>query len=117
MLLLTLRKVSSILLVCCLQIANAGEIIGSITGIDNILNITQTGNAAHYADINLDGDGHEVSVTQSGSTAHYAEGNFANSGGAWNFILNQSETGGSTWTGGGTCYVAAGCSATVIQND
>ena len=117
MLLLTLRKVSSILLVCYLQIANAGDIIGNIDGMNNILSITQTGNADHYADINLDGNGHTVSITQSGSTAHRAEGNFVNDGGAWDFTLTQSETGGSSWAGGGTCYIAAGCSATIIQND
>ena len=113
MLLLTLRKVSSILLVCCLQIANADTVIIGVDGSNNILNITQSGAGSHSVDVNLYGNDHTAEFNQQGDYGHDATVDLYNDGGAWNFTLNQTGVTADTYTGGGTCYAAAGCSATI----
>jgi len=99
----------------------------SITGDNNVADITQRDLGSHYLQLDLIGDGHDATVVQEGAGNHAATVELTNSGGPWTFNLNQSGntdkeyslphnmSDGSTTSG--TCYVAAGCSLTVIQQD
>lgn len=98
-----------------------------INGDNNIADIIQKDGGQHYLQLDLVGDSHDATVVQEGSGNHAATVELTNGGGAWTFNLNQagstskeyslphSISDGSTTSG--TCYVAAGCSLTVIQND
>jgi len=99
----------------------------SITGDNNIADITQRDSGQHYLQLDLIGDGHDATVVQEGTGNHAATVELTNSGGAWTFDLTQSGSTDKEYslphsmsdgsTTSGTCYVAAGCSLTVIQND
>jgi hypothetical protein len=99
----------------------------SIAGDNNIADVLQKDTGSHYLQLDLIGDGHDATVVQEGAGNHAATVELTNSGGPWSFNLNQQGntdkeyslphdmSDGSTTSG--TCYVAAGCSLTVIQQD
>jgi hypothetical protein len=99
----------------------------SITGDNNIASITQQDTGQHYLQLDLIGDGHDATVVQEGSGNHAATVELTNGGGAWDFDLTQSGSTDKEYslphamsdgsTTSGTCYVQAGCSLTVIQQD
>jgi hypothetical protein len=98
-----------------------------IDGDSNTAEIIQKDSGSHYLQLDLIGDSHDATIVQEGSGNHEATVELTNGGGAWTFELNQqgstskeyslphSMSDGSTTSG--TCYVAAGCSLTVIQDD
>ena len=98
-----------------------------IDGDTNVADIIQKDGGQHYLQLDLVGDGHDATVVQEGAGNHEATVELTNGGGAWNFDLTQSGTTSKEYslphnmtdgtTTSGTCYVAAGCSLTVIQND
>jgi hypothetical protein len=98
-----------------------------IDGDSNTANITQRDSGQHYLQLDLIGDGHDATVLQEGSGNHEATVELTNGGGPWTFDLTQSGSTAKEYslphsmsdssTTSGTCYVAAGCSLTVIQND
>jgi hypothetical protein len=99
----------------------------SITGDNNIASITQQDSGQHYLQLDLIGDEHDATILQEGSGNHAATVELTNSGGPWTFDLTQSGSTAKEYslphsmsdgsTTSGTCYVQAGCSLTVIQND
>jgi len=99
----------------------------TVTGDNNIAEIAQRDSGQHYLQLDLIGDGHDATVVQEGTGNHAATVELTNSGGAWIFDLTQSGSTDKEYslphlmsdgsTTSGTCYVAAGCSLTVIQND
>ena len=98
-----------------------------IDGDSNTANITQRDSGQHYLQLDLIGNGHDATVLQEGSGSHAATVELENGGGPWTFDLTQSGSTSKEYslphsmsdgsTTRGTCYVAAGCSLTVIQND
>ena len=99
----------------------------SITGDSNTANIIQKDTGSHYLQLDLIGDGHDATVVQEGAGNHAATVELTNGGGAWDFDLIQSGSTDKEYslphsmsdgsTTSGTCYVQAGCSLTIIQND
>lgn len=110
-----------------LQSGTAKTAFVSVDGDSNTLDVIQRDAGNHYLDLTLDGDGHTASVIQEGSGSHEATVELTNGGGAWTFDLTQSGATAKEYslphsmsdgtTTSGTCYVAAGCSLSVIQND
>ena len=98
-----------------------------IDGNSNTVDVIQKDSGQHYLQLDLIGDGHNANIIQEGSGNHEATIELENGGGAWDFDLNQKGTTGKEYslphsmsdgsTTSGTCYVAAGCSLTVIQDD
>ena len=98
-----------------------------IDGDSNTADIIQKDSGSHYLQLDLIGDSHDATIVQEGSGNHEATVELTNGGGAWTFELNQqgstskeyslphSMSDGSTTSG--TCYVSAGCSLTVTQQD
>ena len=98
-----------------------------IDGDSNTAEIIQKDSGSHYLQLDLIGDSHDATIVQEGSGNHEATVELTNGGGAWTFELNQqgstskeyslphSMSDGSTTSG--TCYVSAGCSLTVTQQD
>jgi len=99
----------------------------TVTGDNNIADIAQRDSGQHYLQLDLIGDGHDATVVQEGTGNHAATVELTNSGGAWTFDLTQSGSTDKEYslphsmsdgsTTSGTCYVAAGCLLTVIQQD
>jgi len=99
----------------------------SITGDSNTANIIQKDTGSHYLQLDLIGDGHDATILQEGSGNHAATVELENGGGPWIFDLTQSGSTDKEYslphsmsdgsTTSGTCYVQAGCSLTIIQND
>lgn len=110
-----------------LQEGTAKTAFVSVDGNYNTLDVVQQGTGQHYLDLALIGDGHTASLTQDGSGNHAATVELTNGGGAWTFDLTQTGTTSKEYslphdmsdgtTTSGTCYVAAGCSLTVVQGD
>jgi hypothetical protein len=94
-------------------LASAGTADIIINGNLNLLNLTQTG--AQVANINLQGNDHNVGITQSGAGNHSATVNLQNQGGGWDFNLNQSGAARQTYEFNGVCHNVARCGATVVQ--
>jgi len=94
-------------------VASAGTADIVINGNLNLLNLTQTG--AQVANINLQGNSHNVGIIQSGSGNHNATVNLQNQGGGWDFNLNQSGSTKQNYEFNGACYNIARCNATVTQ--
>ena len=98
-----------------------------VDGNSNTVDVIQKDSGQHYLQLDLIGDGHDATIIQEGSGSHDATIELENGGGAWDFNLNQKGTTdkeyslphsmGDGSTTSGTCYVAAGCSLTVIQDD
>ena len=98
-----------------------------VDGNSNTVDVIQKDSGQHYLQLDLIGDGHDATIIQEGSGSHDATIELENGGGAWDFDLNQKGTTGKEYslphsmsdgsTTSGTCYVAAGCSLTVIQDD
>ena len=98
-----------------------------VDGDDNVVDVIQKDSGQHYLQLDLIGDDHSATIVQEGSGSHDATVELTNGGGAWDFNLNQKGTTDKEYslphsmsdgsTTSGTCYVAAGCSATIIQND
>ena len=98
-----------------------------IDGNSNTVDVIQKDSGQHYLQLDLIGDGHDATIIQEGSGSHDATIELENGGGAWDFNLNQKGTTNKEYslphsmsdgsTTSGTCYVAAGCSLTVIQDD
>jgi len=98
-----------------------------IDGNSNTVDVIQKDSGQHYLQLDLIGDDHSATITQEGSGSHDATVELTNGGGAWDFNLNQKGTTNKEYslphdmsdgsTTSGTCYVAAGCSLTVIQDD
>jgi hypothetical protein len=98
-----------------------------IDGDSNTAEVIQKDAGSHYLQLDLIGDSHDATIVQEGSGNHEATVELTNGGGAWTFELNQqgstskeyslphSMSDGSTTSG--TCYVSAGCSLTVTQQD
>ena len=99
----------------------------TVDGNFNTVGVIQKDSGQHYLDLSLIGDGHTADVLQEGSGNHAATIELTNGGGTWDFDLTQqgniskeyslphAMSDGSVTSG--TCYVPAGCSLTVIQND
>ena len=98
-----------------------------INGNNNTADVTQKDGGGHYLQLDLIGDGHDATIIQEGSGSHEATVELTNSGGAWDFDLIQSGTTNKEYSlphsmsdssaTTGTCYVAGGCSLTVLQQD
>jgi hypothetical protein len=98
-----------------------------VNGSYNTANVIQKDSGQHYLQLDLIGDGHNASVLQEGAGNHAATVELTNGGGAWTFDLTQSGSTSKEYslphgmsdgtTTSGTCYVSAGCSLTVVQND
>jgi hypothetical protein len=98
-----------------------------INGNNNTADVTQKDGGGHYLQLDLIGDGHDATIIQEGSGSHAATVELTNAGGAWDFDLTQSGTTNKEYslphsmsdssTTTGTCYVAGGCSLTVLQQD
>jgi len=98
-----------------------------VDGNSNTIDVIQKDSGQHYLQLDLIGDGHDATILQEGSGNHEATIELENGGGAWDFNLNQKGTTNKEYslphsmsdgsTTSGTCYVAAGCSLTVIQDD
>ena len=98
-----------------------------VDGNSNTVDVIQKDSGQHYLQLDLIGDGHDATILQEGSGSHDATIELENGGGAWDFNLNQKGTTDKEYslphsmsdgsTTSGTCYVAAGCSLTVIQDD
>ena len=98
-----------------------------VDGNSNTVDVIQKDSGQHYLQLDLIGDGHNATIVQEGSGSHDATIELENGGGAWDFNLNQKGTTDKEYslphsmsdgsTTSGTCYVAAGCSLTVIQDD
>jgi len=98
-----------------------------IEGDYNTANVIQRGTGQHYLQLDLIGDSHNATILQEGGGSHAGTIELTNGGGAWNFDLTQNGTTSKEYslphsmsdgsTTSGTCYVAAGCSLTVIQQD
>lgn len=98
-----------------------------VDGDDNVVDVIQKDSGQHYLQLDLIGDDHSATIVQEGSGSHDATVELTNGGGAWDFNLNQKGTTDKEYslphsmsdgsTTSGTCYVAAGCSATIIQSD
>jgi len=98
-----------------------------VDGNSNTVDVIQKDSGQHYLQLDLVGDGHDATIIQEGSGSHDATIELENGGGAWDFNLNQKGTADKDYslphsmsdgsTTSGTCYVAAGCSLTVIQDD
>jgi len=98
-----------------------------IDGDSNTADVIQKGTGQHYLQLDMIGDGHNATVIQEGNGSHEATVELTNGGGAWDFTLNQQGTTSKEYslphsmsdgsTTSGTCYVAAGCSLTVTQQD
>ena len=98
-----------------------------VDGNHNTLDVVQKDLGNHYLDLTLVGDGHTANILQEGSGSHNATVELNNGGGAWDFDLTQSGNTSKEYslphamsdgsTTSGTCYVAAGCTLSVIQND
>jgi hypothetical protein len=113
-----------------LDILQSGSPKTAFVGIDgdgNTASIIQRDSGQHYLQLDLIGDGHDATILQEGAGNHAATVELTNGGGPWTFDLTQSGNTGKEYslphgmsdgsTTSGTCYVAAGCSLTVIQND
>lgn len=110
-----------------LQSGTAKTAFIGIDGDSNTANIIQKDSGQHYLQLDMIGDGHTADIVQEGSGNHAATVELTNGGGAWDFDLTQSGNTSKEYslphsmsdgtTTSGTCYVAAGCSLTVIQND
>ena len=98
-----------------------------IDGNSNTIDVIQKDSGQHYLQLDLIGDGHNANIIQEGSGNHSATVELNNGGGAWDFDLNQKGTTDKEYslphsmsdgtTTSGTCYVAAGCTLNIIQND
>jgi hypothetical protein len=98
-----------------------------IDGDYNTANIIQKDTGNHYLQLDLIGDSHDATIVQEGSGSHEATVELTNGGGAWDFDLTQSGATSKEYslphsmsdgtTTSGTCYVAAGCSLSITQND
>jgi len=98
-----------------------------VDGNSNTIDVIQKDSGQHYLQLDRIGDGHDATILQEGSGNHEATIELENGGGAWDFNLNQKGTTNKEYslphsmsdgsTTSGTCYVAAGCSLTVIQDD
>jgi hypothetical protein len=110
-----------------LQSGTAKSAFVTIDGDNNIANITQQDTGQHYLQLDMIGDGHVATILQEGSGNHAATVELENGGGAWDFDLTQSGATSKEYslphsmsdgsTTSGTCYVAAGCSLSITQND
>jgi hypothetical protein len=99
----------------------------TIDGNSNVATITQKDTGQHYLQLDMIGDGHDATIIQEGSGNHAATVELENGGGPWTFDLTQSGATSKEYslphsmsdgsTTSGTCYVAAGCSLSVIQSD
>ena len=98
-----------------------------VDGNSNTIDVIQKDSGQHYLQLDLIGDGHNANIIQEGSGNHSATVELNNGGGAWDFDLNQKGTTDKEYslphsmsdgtTTSGTCYVAAGCTLNIIQND
>jgi len=110
-----------------LQSGTAKTAFIGIDGDSNSVEVIQKDSGQHYLQLDLIGDDHSATIVQEGSGSHDATVELTNGGGAWDFNLNQKGTSSKEYslphsmsdgtTTSGTCYVAAGCSLTVIQSD
>jgi len=110
-----------------LQSGSSKTAFVNIDGDYNTASVIQRDLGNHYLQLDLIGDNHNATILQEGSGNHAATVELTNGGGPWTFDLTQSGNTGKEYnlphsmsdgsTTSGTCYVAAGCSLTVIQSD
>ena len=101
-----------------LQTGNGNKIMfTNITGNNNTVTANQKDTGQHYLDLKLMGNGHNANIIQEGSASHRATIDLTNAGGSSSVILNQnSNTTPQVYSIQQSCANAAGCSATVTQN-
>ena len=101
-----------------LQTGNGNKIMfTNVVGSNNTVTATQKDTGQHYLDLKLMGNGHNANIVQEGSASHRATIDLTNAGGSSSVILNQnSNTTPQVYSIQQSCANAAGCSATVTQN-
>lgn len=101
-----------------LQTGNGNKIMfTNIVGNNNTVTANQKDTGQHYLDLKLMGNGHNANIVQEGTASHRATIDLTNAGGSSSIILNQnSNTTPQVYSIQQSCANAAGCSATVTQN-
>ena len=69
----------------------------------------------HYLDINLSGNGHNVTASQTGAGNHATTLDLTNAGGASTVNVTQQGSTAQTYSLQQSCANAAGCSTTITQ--
>lgn len=101
-----------------LQTGNGNKIMfTNVVGNNNTVTANQKDTGQHYLDLKLTGNGHNANIVQEGTASHRATIDLTNAGGSSSIILNQnSNTTPQVYSIQQSCANAAGCSATVTQN-
>ena len=87
-----------------------------ILGDDISLTFSQKDYGISSAWIDLYGDGHTVTAIQEGGGDHTLDINLYNSGGAYNFSINQNSSSNLNYSVTSYCTNLNGCSLSIIQN-
>ena len=87
---------------------------GIINGNTNVFDVTQQGSGSFF-DLNLTGNGHNVSANQKDAGSHKATINLTNAGGASNVTLVQQGTTAQNINITQQCATLSGCSVSVTQ--
>ena len=89
------------------------QTFASVTGNNNVLNASQTGLGNHFLDVSLNGNGNSANVTQYGNTANAATINITNAGGPGS--VNLTQTGGQVYNITTICVTAGGCAPITVR--
>jgi hypothetical protein len=89
------------------------QTFASVTGNNNVLNASQTGLGNHFLDVSLTGNGNSAMVTQYGNTANAATINITNAGGPGS--VNLTQTGGQVYNISTVCVQAGGCAPITVR--
>jgi hypothetical protein len=87
---------------------------GIVNGNTNVFDVTQQGNGS-YLDLNLTGNGHNVTANQKDAGSHKATINLTNAGGASNVTLIQQGATAQNINITQQCATLSGCSVSVTQ--
>jgi hypothetical protein len=89
---------------------------GIVNGNTNVFDVTQQGSSSYF-DLNLTGNGHNVTATQKDAGSHKATVNLTNAGGASNVTLVQQGATAQNINITQQCATLGGCSVSVTQGN
>lgn len=91
------------------------KFFGSVTGSNNVFDVTQQGTGNQYLDLTLVGNGHSATINQAGTGSHKATISLTNAGGASTLNLTQQGSTAQTYSILQSCATLSGCSVSITQ--